>query len=69
MKIVVNWLLCDGNGNCAKVAPELFVMGDDDTLKILKETVDETGREKALAAVRACPKSALALSESVLPET
>jgi ferredoxin len=63
MKIVVNWAFCDGNGNCAKEAPELFALREDDTLQLLKETVDEAYRPKAEAAVQSCPKSALRLVE------
>ena len=61
MKIVVNWAFCDGNGNCAKEAPELFAVGEDDTLQLLKETFDEGYRPKAEAAVQSCPKNALKL--------
>jgi ferredoxin len=63
MKIIVNRALCDGNGNCARIAPELFAMRDDDTLQVLKETFDETHRAKAEAAVQSCPKNALRVAE------
>ncbi|MGO8711289.1 MAG: ferredoxin [Rhizomicrobium sp.] len=63
MKIVVNWTLCDGNGNCAKEAPELLAMDKDDTPQILKENFGEEHRAKAEAAVRCCPKNALSLAE------
>jgi ferredoxin len=63
MKVIVNRALCDGNGNCAREAPELFAMWDDDTLQVLKETVDEAHRAKAEAAVRSCPKNALRLAD------
>lgn len=63
MKIVVNWALCDGNGNCAQQAPELLAMRDDDSLEILKENFGEELRAKAEAAVRSCPKNALRLTE------
>jgi ferredoxin len=63
MKIIVNRALCDGNGNCAREAPELFVMRSDDTLQVLRETFDEAYRAKAEAAVQSCPKNALKLVE------
>jgi ferredoxin len=63
MKIVVNWALCDGNGACAKVAPELFALDVNDTLQLLKENFGEDHRAKAEAAVLACPKTALSLAE------
>lgn len=61
MRIIVNWGLCDGNGNCSVEAPTLFEIDENDTLHILKETVDLHERESAAAAVQACPKSALKL--------
>jgi ferredoxin len=63
MRVIVNRSLCDGNGNCAREAPELFAIGDDDTLQVLKDTVDEAYRDKAEAAVQSCPKNALKLVE------
>jgi ferredoxin len=63
MKVIVNRALCDGNGNCARAAPELFAMRDDDTLQVLQETFDEAYRAKAEAAVQSCPKNALRLAE------
>jgi ferredoxin len=63
MKVIVNRALCDGNGNCAREAPELFAMRDDDTLQVLKETFGAAYRAKAEAAVQSCPKNALKLVE------
>ena len=62
-RIVVDRTLCDGNGNCAAAAPELFRLEQDDTLKVLRDMVDESQRAKAEAAVRVCPKAALKLVE------
>lgn len=63
MKVVVNWSLCDGNGNCEAIAPELFRLDDDDQLQVLQENFSEELREKAQAAVVSCPKNALSLEE------
>jgi ferredoxin len=63
MKIIVNRSLCDGNGNCAKEAPELFALDQDDVLHVLRENFGEELRAKAEAAVRVCPKHALSLSD------
>lgn len=63
MKVVVNWSLCDGNGNCAAAAPELFQLDDDDQLHVLLETFGDELRAKAQLAVRSCPKNALTLED------
>jgi ferredoxin len=63
MKVVVNWSLCDGNGNCVAAAPEIFELDDDDQLQILMEEFGEELRDKAQTAVRSCPKNALTLED------
>jgi ferredoxin len=62
MKVKVDWLLCDGNGNCAVEAPEIFALDDNDELTLLMEEVPPELRPRAEAAVRACPKRALKLT-------
>ena len=63
MKIVVNRLLCEGNGVCVDRAPELLAMDENDELQILQETFGADLRAKAEAAVRICPKHALSLQD------
>jgi ferredoxin len=63
LRIVVNRLLCEGNGVCAQKAPEIIAMDDDDEVVILKESFGEELREQAVAAVRGCPKHALGLED------
>lgn len=61
MKIVVDYELCEGNAVCAKVAPEVFEVGDDDRARVLIENPGEELRPKIEAAVRRCPRQALAI--------
>lgn len=61
MKVLVDWNSCDGNGNCAAAAPEIFSLGEDDKLSLLMNEIPATLRSKAETAVRACPKRALRL--------
>ncbi len=63
MRVVVNWALCDGNGNCAREAPEVFALDEDDNLRLLKEQLEPSDQARAAAAVRACPKSALSIAD------
>ena len=62
MKIIVDATLCEGNGVCEAIAPELFRLDDAGQLR-----VDSTGpvtaeqRTRAAKAVRCCPKGALRL--------
>jgi ferredoxin len=63
MKIVVNWSLCDGNGLCARQAPELLALDKNDTLHVLKENFGQEYLERAQQAVQVCPKAALSIAE------
>lgn len=63
MRIVVNWSLCDGNGLCAKQAPQLLAIDEHDALHLLKETFDQDELPQAQQAVRVCPKAALSVAE------
>ena len=59
MRLVVDLTLCDGNGLCAREAPQLLALDADDGLHILKEELADTDREPAERAIGVCPKAAL----------
>jgi ferredoxin len=63
MRVVVDPDLCEGNAECMKLAPEVFVVGDDDRARLLVERPPESLRTKVEAAVRRCPRQALSLVE------
>jgi ferredoxin len=51
--------ICIGTANCAKVAPELFVL-DDDKIITFREPAVEIEPDRAVEACRVCPVDALA---------
>jgi ferredoxin len=61
MKVTVNYDLCEGNAVCSKVAPEVFEVGDDDRARLKIKEPGEDLRAKVEAAVRRCPRQALAI--------
>jgi ferredoxin len=61
MRIVVDRDLCESNGVCVKTAPDMFVVDDDDKMRLLVEQPAAEQVDKARAAVRRCPKRALSL--------
>jgi ferredoxin len=63
VRLVVNWPLCDGNGVCTVEVPELLDLDEDDNLVVKREHFDEALRAKVDAAVRVCPKHALAIEQ------
>jgi ferredoxin len=63
MKILIDSDLCEGNAVCMKVAPEVFVVGEDDQAHLLNPDPPEELRAKVEAAVRRCPRQALAIQD------
>jgi ferredoxin len=58
-RIIADRSLCDGNGVCAGQAPEYFMLGEHDELRLLKEEVDEADLAAVERAIASCPKAAL----------
>jgi ferredoxin len=63
MRIVVDRDLCESNAVCVRLAPDLFVIDDDDKMRLLVEQPSGDQVEKAREAVRRCPRNALSLRE------
>lgn len=61
MRVVVDFDLCESNGVCEGLAPDVFEVGDDDFLYVLQEEPSEERREAVQAAVDRCPKQAIRL--------
>jgi ferredoxin len=62
-KIEVDWGLCESNGVCMGIIPEVFRLEDDDTLTILQEDVTPENEEQVRDAVRQCPRQAISITE------
>jgi ferredoxin len=63
VRVVIDEMLCEGNAECMKVAPEVFLVGDDDRARLLVERPPESLRARVESAVRRCPRQAIALRE------
>lgn len=61
MRIKADFDLCESNGICVGMAPDVFDLDDDDYLVILEENVPEGRVEELRQVVASCPKSALSL--------
>jgi ferredoxin len=59
MKVGVDLSTCDLHGLCVETAPEVFEIGDDGQLHLLKETPPDDLRAKVEKAVRECPTGAI----------
>lgn len=64
-RVTVDGDVCENNGLCEGIAPELFRLSDDDAepVHVLVDLVDDGLRGQAQAAARSCPKQAIRLVE------
>ncbi len=63
MRVAVDRDLCEANGVCAGLAPEVFDVDDEDDLHILMPEVPAGQAGAVRSAVASCPKQALRLEE------
>ena len=63
MRVVVERDLCEANGVCAGLAPEIFDLDGEDYLHILVPEVPAGQADAVRRAVASCPKLALRLAE------
>jgi ferredoxin len=64
MRVTVDAVLCEANALCARIAPEVFSLDDDDLLNIAADgKVPPERADQVKEAVRRCPKTALLLQE------
>ncbi|CAM2773298.1 ferredoxin [Mycobacterium intermedium] len=63
MKIEVDWDLCESNGVCMGIIPEVFLLDDQDMLHVLQPEVTPENEELVRDAVRQCPRQAISIQE------
>lgn len=63
MRIEVDWDLCESNGICMGIIPEVFQLGDDDMLTVLQPEVTPENESLVREAVRQCPRQAISIEE------
>ncbi len=61
MRVRVDHELCESNGVCVRLVPEVFELTDDDRLRLKEEHPPDELRSRLEQAVRRCPKQALAI--------
>jgi ferredoxin len=63
VKVTVDPELCEANGVCVSIAPEVFALQADDTLLVVNRTPSDDLRERVKDAVDGCPRAALRIDE------
>jgi len=63
MRVTVDPDLCEANGVCANLVPQVFDLDDEDVLHITVGEVPAGLADKVRLAVQSCPKMALSLED------
>ena len=63
LTVRIDRLSCVGSANCAKVAPDLFIMDDEDTAAFAPGS-QTVAADKVLDACRVCPVEALLVANA-----
>jgi ferredoxin len=63
-QVAVDYDLCEANGICVGIAPEVFDLDDDDNLHLLETDVTSAGGGRIQQAVDSCPRNAIRLERS-----
>ena len=59
MRVTVDASMCEANGFCESLAPDVFVIGDEEVVQIADGPVPARLEIDVRAAVDQCPKAAL----------
>ena len=62
-KVVVDFVLCESNGVCMGIIPEVFDLDDEDYLHILQDEVTPENEQLIREAVRQCPRQAISIAD------
>ncbi|GJF08597.1 ferredoxin [Mycolicibacterium cyprinidarum] len=60
-KVEVDFGLCESNGVCVGIIPEVFDLDDDDYLHVLSDEVTSQNEQQIDDAVRQCPRQAISI--------
>ncbi|OBF93269.1 ferredoxin [Mycobacterium sp. 852002-51163_SCH5372311] len=63
MRVEVDFGLCESNGVCMGIIPEVFHLDDDDMLHVLQPEVTPENEALIRDAVRQCPRQAISIRE------
>jgi ferredoxin len=63
-QVAVDYDLCEANGICVGIAPEVFDLDDDDNLHLLRTDVTYESESRIQQAVDSCPRNALRIERN-----
>jgi ferredoxin len=62
-KIEVDFGLCESNGVCMGIIPEVFELDDEDYLQVHADVVTPENEQQIRESVRQCPRQAIAIRD------
>lgn len=63
MRVSVDKLVCEANGVCERLVPQVFELDDEDELAILQPEPPAQLHDRVRDAVDRCPKLALSITD------
>ncbi|MCW2654606.1 MAG: ferredoxin [Mycobacterium sp.] len=60
-KVQVDFGLCESNGVCMGIIPDVFHLDEQDYLHVLKDEVTPQNEQEIREAVRQCPRQAISI--------
>ena len=63
MKVVVDFGLCEANGICMGIIPDVFDPDEQDYLHVLSDEVTPENEAQIRDAVRQCPRQAISIAD------
>jgi ferredoxin len=64
MRIAIDQNRCEGHGQCAVSAPDIYALDDDGYVQVLVAELPEQLIERAKAGARSCPMAAIVVVAS-----
>ena len=63
-QVAVDYDLCEANGICVGIDPEVFHLDDDDNLHLLATDVTAENEPRIKQAVDSCPRNAIRIERN-----
>jgi ferredoxin len=62
--VAADYDLCEANGICVGIDPQVFELDDDDNLQLLRTDVTAENEPRIQQAVDSCPRNALRIERN-----
>ena len=63
-QVAVDYDLCEANGICVGIDPEVFDLDDEDNLHLLRTDVTSQNQSRIQQAIDSCPRNALRIERN-----